>query len=345
MFNSLAGRARISDDEPPAGHSRSGAPRRRSRMRGLFALASAVGISAAMLIVAQPAQAATAIDGQWTVVHGGTGHISLNADGTYTSTCVAFPNYEDAYCPSPSGTFQYSTASTASVTFTGSDGSTHSYRVSGLVSSPDTITSVFGSRTYSPLVMKPGTEFICTYWSGTGTSFTRWGISPEVEYDVATNLLYATGSHDLIGLKNIDTQVSLAETAPNYFESGSCESAGSTAPDPTLLHIGDLDNATPASSGGSWQPTVTATVLDSTGEAVAGVTVFGTFSQLSSGALSCTTGADGTCTLASSSFKKSIKSTEFQVVGLLKYSSTYTPSSNSDPDGDSDGTVMTVKQP
>ena len=62
----------------------------------------------------------------------------------------------------PSGTFQYSTQSTASVTFNGADGSTNSYRVSGLVSSPDTITSMFGSRTYSPLVMKKGTKFVCT---------------------------------------------------------------------------------------------------------------------------------------------------------------------------------------
>ena len=112
----------------------------------------------AMMAAPPPAQALSSIDGQWTVVHGGTGQLSLNADGTYTSTCEVYPNYEDAWCPAPSGTFQYSTMSTASVTFNGSDGSTHSYRVSGLVSSPDTITSMFGSRTYSPLVMKPGTS-------------------------------------------------------------------------------------------------------------------------------------------------------------------------------------------
>lgn len=345
MFNSMTGHARFNGDEASSHHAGSRAPRRRRRIRGLLALASTVAIGAAMLIVAQPASAVTSVDGQWTVVHGGTGQIFLNTDGTYTSTCVAFPNYEDAYCPSPSGTFQFSTASVASVTFNGSDGSTHSYRVSGLVSSPDTITSVFGSRTYSPLVMKRGAEFVCTDWSGTGTSFTRWGISPEVEYDAATNLLYATGSHDLIGLKSIDTQVNLAETAPNYFRNGSCESFESTpAPVLTALHIGDLDNVTPAPAGGSWQPTVTATVLDSTGTAVAGVTVFGTFSPLS-GALSCMTASDGTCTLGGLSLKKSIKSTDFQVVGLLGTSATYSPSANSDPDGDSDGTAITVKQP
>ena len=52
-----------------------------------------------MMAAPPPAQAVTAIDGQWTVVHGGTGQISLNADGTYTSTCQVYPNYEDAWCP------------------------------------------------------------------------------------------------------------------------------------------------------------------------------------------------------------------------------------------------------
>jgi hypothetical protein len=324
----------------------------------LLALASTVAIGAAMLIAAQPAQAMSAIDGQWTVSHGGTGLVTLNADGTYTSTCVVYPNYDDAWCPSPAGTFRYSTASVASVTFSGSDGSSHSYRVSGLVSSPDTITSVFGSRTYSPLVMKRGTEFVCTDWVGTGTSFTRWGLSPEVEYDATSDLLYATGSHDLIGPNNIDTQVHLAETASNYFQNGSCDAfepaptpttstsapTTTTAPAPTALHIGDLDDATLPSSNGSWQPTVTAAVLDSTGTAVAGATVSGTFAH-HSGTLTCVTTTDGACTLGDFSFSKSIKSTEFQVTGVSASASTYAPSANSDPDGDSTGTAMTVTRP
>ena len=417
----------------------------------MFALAigSALAMGFAVMAAPQPAQALSAIDGQWTVVHGGTGQVTLNTDGTYTSTCEVNPAYADAWCPSPAGTFQYSTMSTASVTFTGTDGSTHSYRVSGLVSSPDTITSMFGSRTYSPLVMKKGSQFVCTLWSGTGTSFTRWGISPELEYDAAADMLYATGSHDLVGPNNIDTQVNLAETAPNYFQNGtSCppvqpqptvlidnaidasipasvagqwlpqatvtikNAAGGpvagatvggtftyslgntcvtvadgtrtisaqstvsnstadssfhansltkdgmqwdghgviitvyrpTAPAPATHHIGDLDNATAATSSSKWQPKVTATVLDASGVAVAGATVSGTFSSYK-GTLTCVTAANGMCTLGNFSLSGRTSSTVFTVTNVVVDSSTYAPTANSDPDGDSNGTAITINRP
>lgn len=35
-----------------------------------------------MMVEPQSAQAVTNIDGQWAVVHGGTGQVSLNSDGT-----------------------------------------------------------------------------------------------------------------------------------------------------------------------------------------------------------------------------------------------------------------------
>ncbi|WP_308467961.1 hypothetical protein [Rathayibacter soli] len=432
-------------------------------MAAVLALASALAMGVAMMAAPQSAHATSAIDGQWTVVHGGTGQVSLNADGTYTSTCQVNPDYADAWCPAPSGTFQYSTMSTASVTFTGADGSTTSYRVSGLVSSPDTITSVFGSRTYSPLVMKKGNNFVCTDWSGTGTSFTQWGISPEVQYDAASSLLYATGSHDLIGPNTIDTQVNLAETAPDYFQTGSCaggtytltlasfihvdsfsdatvgsstpgtwtpqatvaikdlagvpvsgatvgaysaavsmtscitsadgtctlsgatladtvtsvdlriistgvvkagtqfmqypapssllyltinQPTGSTPPPASAVdHIGDLDNATTAvSSKNQWRPQVTATVLDAAGVAVSGATVSGTFTNYK-GTVTCVTAADGTCTLGNISFPTRTTSTVFTVTNVVKASSTYAPTANTDPDGDSNGTTITVNRP
>jgi hypothetical protein len=169
MFHALTAHGLI-EDEPPDGSRHKAAWR---RLGAFLAMASALAMGLTMMSAPQSAQAVTSIDGQWTVSHGGTGQVSLNADGTYTSTCQVYPNYPDAWCPGPSGTFLYSTMSTAPVTFTGADGSSTSYRVSGLVSSPDTITSVFGSRTYSPLVMKKGTAFVCTHSSGTGTPFRK----------------------------------------------------------------------------------------------------------------------------------------------------------------------------
>jgi hypothetical protein len=465
MFTSLVPRIAGDDEPPDASRHRLG----RRRLGTVLAVVSALAMGFAMMSAPQPAEALTAIDGQWTVVHGGTGQISLNTDGTYTSTCEVYPNYDDAWCPAPSGTFQYGTQSTASVTFTGADGSTDSYRVSGLVSSPDTITSLFGSRTYSPLVMKKGSKFVCTDWDGTATSFTRWGVSPEIYLDATGSILYATGSHDLIGPRSIDTHVNLAETAPNYFQTGSCAGgtytvtpasfihietlvdasvaystgtwvpqatvtlrdlaeapaaaatvsgtfsddagttlqrttcvtaadgtctlagpiidgsitstqlwvsavtkAGSTflqepssdptapsvrdltlnkpstlTPPPTTTthHVGDLDNTTStAASSKKWQPQVTVTVLDPSGAVVAGATVSGTFSG-HNGTLTCTTAANGICVLGNFTLNRSASSTVFTVTDIVKESSTYQPTANRDPDGDSDGTSITINRP
>ena len=466
MFNSLAASTSLRGEPPDASRHRT-----QWRPLGLLlAFVAALALGITMMAAPPPAQAATNLDGHWTVVHGGTGQLSLNADGSYTSTCVAFPNYADAWCPSPSGTFQRS--SNSYVDFHGSDGINHSYRYSGDVQHPDTITSYFGSRGHAELVMKAGTNFVCTYWSDTATGLLRWGPSPLVEYDAAADLLYATGSHDLIGPKNVSTSVNLIETAPNYFEvgyacpaapalptmgvasildtsvlspnpdvwvpkatvsikdqtgasvsgatvtgsfteagirgdcvtttDGTCTIGGhagvgtalassafttdsvvkdgmkwdeqhvaitvhspsstpptptptptpptptptpTTAPTPSLHHVGDLDNATTASSSRwNWQPKVTATVLDSSGSSVAGASVSGTFTN-HKGTLTCTTTVAGTCTLGNFSLSRSTTKTVFKVTNVVKASATYAPSANSDPDGDSNGTTITVKRP
>jgi hypothetical protein len=465
MFTSLVPRIAGGDEPPDASRHRLG----RRRLGAVLAVVSALAMGFAMMSAPQPAEALTSIDGQWTVVHGGTGQISLNTDGTYTSTCEVYPNYDDAWCPpAPSGTFQYSTQSVASVTFNGADGSTNSFRASGLVSSPDTITSMFGSTTYSPLVMKRGTKFVCTVW---GDNAYRMKGSPlvTVEQGAHGDILYATGSHDLLGPAIADNTVDLAETAPNYFQNGGCDgpdpeltmasfihietlvdasvsystatwvpqatvtvrdlaeapASGATVgatfsdaagtellrtscvtaadgtctltgptvdgsitstqlgvssvtkagsrfiqlyssdpeapsvrsltldepstltppPTTTTHHVGDLDNTTDtAASSKKWQPQVTVTVLDPSGAVVAGATVSGTFSG-HNGTLTCTTAANGICVLGNFTLNRSASSTVFTVTDIVKESSTYQPTANRDPDGDSDGTSITVNRP
>ena len=213
MFHALTGRSRI-DGDPPA-HRRP--RRRRGRVSSLLALASALALGLAMMAVPQSAQAVTNLDGQWAVVHGGTGQLSLKANGTYTSSCRVTPGYADAWCPAPNGTFERNSLGGSYVTFHGYDGTSTSYRFSGNVQSPDTITSVFGSTTYSPLVMKKvakrGTKFVCTDWSDNAS---RMKGSPLVYVDQTGTILYATGSHDLLGPAVADVSVTLAEVAPNY---------------------------------------------------------------------------------------------------------------------------------
>ncbi|MDN5764388.1 MAG: hypothetical protein L0H96_00945 [Humibacillus sp.] len=117
-----------------------------------------------------------------------------------------------------------------------------------------------------------------------------------------------------------------------------------STPPPATHHIGDLDNATTAASSlKKWQPKVTATVLDSSGETVSGATVSGTFSH-HKGTLTCVTAVNGTCTLGNFSLSRSTTSTTFRVTDVTKASSKYSATANSDPDGDSNGTTITIKR-
>ena len=450
MFSYLAASAPGNGEPPDASRRRE--PWR--RLGFLLALGSALALTIVMMAPPQPAQAMSAIDGQWTVSHGGTGQLTLNADRTYTSTCQVYPNYEDAWCPDTSGTFLYSSGY---VDFHGADGSIASYRVGGLVTSPDIIMSYFGSRTNSPLVMTKGTEFTCTDW------YLPARVSPAnplLKYDAATGHFYLTGSHEQA------TSQTVAETAPQYFQNGSCDShapavhidsladatvssppgtwapqvmvtmkdrvgvpasgvtvnatfqnptgdpdnpyyyqklqcvtvadgtcifggftittstmktiefkvwsaskAGSlwiegkqfmlltnalavSAPTPTPTptpipathHVGDLDNASTATSSTTWLPRVTVTILDANGAPVVGANVMGTFSR-HTGWVTCTSQADGTCTLGYFSFSRSVKSTVVTVTKVVAVSSTYAPKTNSDPDGDSNGTTITLTRP
>lgn len=297
MFNSMTGRTLTADDPPGGARHR----RFRRLARSILALASTLAMGIAMTVVAPPAQALTAIDGQWTVVHGGTGHLTLKADGTFTSTCQVTPGYTDAWCPAPSGTFQYSTMGSAGVTFTGADGSTAGYRVSGLFTSPDTITSYFGSRTQTPLIMKKGTAFVCT----------DWGVrdrTPMAYADETGTLLYATGSHDFLG--PVDRGNDVAETAPNYFQLGQC---GNLYPKLTLasfIHIDNFRDATGTPTSTTWSPRVAVTIKDLAGVPVSGATVSAWSTEATP---SCVTVADGTCTLGGYTLANSITSTELNV--------------------------------
>ncbi len=120
-------------------------------------------------------------------------------------------------------------------------------------------------------------------------------------------------------------------------------------PSPTLppannsVHVGDLD-ASSTISGGRWNATVTVTVHDSSGALVSNVIVNGSWSNGATGTGSCTTGADGTCSVSRNSLKTSVSSIKFTITGLSA-SDPYQPSANQDPDGDSNGTVIIVSKP
>lgn len=114
-----------------------------------------------------------------------------------------------------------------------------------------------------------------------------------------------------------------------------------TATAPTM-HVGDLD-ATGGTSGKNWAATVTALVLDAGETPVAGATVTGTRGGGLTGSASCVTAANGRCSVSKSARK--LPSVTFTVTNVTRSGATYASGTNHDPDGDSNGTTITVLKP
>ena len=90
---------------------------------------------------------------------------------------------------------------------------------------------------------------------------------------------------------------------------------------------------------------VTITVHDADHNAVADTLVTGTWSDGDSVSASCITDASGQCSVSSGNIHKRIGSMTFTVEDLSQGSLTYDATANHDPDGDSDGTSITVSKP
>jgi len=91
-----------------------------------------------------------------------------------------------------------------------------------------------------------------------------------------------------------------------------------------------------------WTATVTIRVHDGDHALLGGVVV--TASWQGGISATCTTGASGACSV-SRQFQNSKTSVSLAVSNLSKAGYTYQPSANHDPDGDSNGTTITVRKP
>jgi serine protease AprX len=118
------------------------------------------------------------------------------------------------------------------------------------------------------------------------------------------------------------------------------------------MHVGDLDGARAWLSGNrAWTATVTVTVHEGqapeTGNPVLvqGATVTGTWSGGLSGTGTCTTGTGGTCSVTANNINKKKTSVTFTVNNVSKSNYSYVSTANHDPDGDSNGTSITVTRP
>ena len=108
------------------------------------------------------------------------------------------------------------------------------------------------------------------------------------------------------------------------------------------IHVSDLDG-TSATVRKNWNATISITVNNEDESPVAGIAVTGVWSGGTNGSSSCTTDLNGMCNVTSSNISWKKTSVAFAVTNLSGGSGySYNSGDNHDPDGDSDGTSITV---
>ncbi|MFH1559849.1 MAG: hypothetical protein ABID84_00320 [Chloroflexota bacterium] len=110
------------------------------------------------------------------------------------------------------------------------------------------------------------------------------------------------------------------------------------------LHIGDLDGSS-VGSGRYWGAEVIITVDDANHNPVVNATVSGTWDAGAGGSNSCSTDTGGQCSVNRSTIPRNINQVTFTVNDVTHPTLQYDPDSNHDPDGDSQGTSITVAKP
>ena len=169
--------------------------------------------------------------------------------------------------------------------------------------------------------------------------------------------IYQTGTYNTqTGLYERILNTSLLADGPHTIDARATDSASGTGSagqvavtvqnsQPTgTSHCADLDDTSLSVKGG-WRAQVTITVHDQGHQPVTGAQVSGSWISGASGGASCTTGAGGTCTVQSGKLKGRISSAAFQVTGITAAGLSYLNTNNHDPDGDSDGTTITLTAP
>jgi serine protease AprX len=114
-------------------------------------------------------------------------------------------------------------------------------------------------------------------------------------------------------------------------------------PPPPSTHVRDLDDTSVPLTAKKWRARVAIRVHDGDHEVLAGVVVRGRFGP-NGGILTCTTGTGGSCSLQRD-LARTRASIVFTVLGLTKSGYAYQSGGNHDPDGDSNGTKITVTRP
>ncbi len=119
------------------------------------------------------------------------------------------------------------------------------------------------------------------------------------------------------------------------------QALGGTVPPTGTVHIGDLEGTIKVLKS-KWTATVTAKAVDAAGTALASAVISGSWSGGYTGTATCTTGSAGTCSLTTGSMKLTTTSVTFTVTNVALDGFTYDAAANTDIDGDSTGTMISI---
>ena len=115
------------------------------------------------------------------------------------------------------------------------------------------------------------------------------------------------------------------------------------SPAPELgVHVGDLDGSSILTSKNRWDAEVEITVHDQNESLVANAIVLGYWSGAASETASCTTGSSGSCFVSLTGIRTNAGSVTLTISDISGSSFQYLPADNHDPDGDSDGSSITM---
>jgi len=108
------------------------------------------------------------------------------------------------------------------------------------------------------------------------------------------------------------------------------------------VHVSDLDG-TSTNVAGSWKATATIAVHDDSHRPLTNATVSGSWSTGGTG--TCTTDGSDRCAVSKSGIPKKTTSVTFTITSVARAAVVYKPGDNHDPDGDSNGTAITITKP
>jgi len=195
----------------------------------------------------------------------------------------------------------------------------------------DVAIGLSSSDTSEGLVSPSSLTFDSGNWSIPQTVTVTGANDPDIDGDVAYTILTAaalSADSEYNGMDADDV------TVTNLDDDGSVGTS----------HIADLDGVA-NSNKNKWYATITILVHDNVGSPVQGATVSGTWVAGASGTDSCTTDVSGTCTVVSGQVSKNVSPITFRVDDVTHATLTYAAADNYDPDGDSDGTTISVNKP